>query len=283
MSRVLVAIFACNEERRIARCIESLPLQSEAFLFHLLVNGTTDRTASSARALTGGLSNFYVHDLATGGKARTWNHFLDTIFDDSARACLFVDGDIEVLPGSLEAMVATLAGNSGANGVNAIPVTGRKRAAYRASILADHGVFGALYGLSGDFVGRLKAGSVRLPHDLIGDDSLIGALAKTDLGPETNWDDCRIANCPAAQFRFEPVDWRMPATLGVQFKRMVTYSVRRYQNIVVSEVMRGPGPAALPHLMRATYAEYWHLFEVRPRYALFDWLAKRRMRRAMEI
>ncbi len=279
MTRTLVAIFAHNEARRIARCIGSLPTSSNAFEFHLLVNGATDATFNIAQSLTAKLPNFHIHNLPLSGKARTWNYFVDTIFDDAALACLFVDGDCEVMPGALEAMVATLAGNASANGVNAIPVTGRKQLDYRASIIADHGLFGALYGLSGAFMLRLKASHIRLPHDLLGDDGLIGALAKTNLSDETCWQKERVANCPTAEFAFEETDWRVPTTWALQFRRMINYSVRRYQNRIISEIMRGPGPAALPATMHASYAANWHLFDIRPKYALFDWLAKQRMRK----
>ena len=277
MARAVVAIFAHNEERRIARCLESLPLGSDDFEFHLLINGTTDHTAAIARATVGQLANFYIHDLPFAGKARTWNHFVESIVDAQARTCLFVDGDCEVTPGALAAMVATLEADPHANAVNAMPVTGRTQSAYRSVILADHGVFGALYGLSGAFVQRLKISGIRLPLDLIGDDGLIGALAKTDLGPERQWDKTRMANCPTAGFAFEQWRWRSPATWRLQFRRMINYSVRRYQNIVISQIMRGPGPSALPRTMRETYAAHWQNFGIRPTHALFDWLALRRM------
>jgi glycosyltransferase involved in cell wall biosynthesis len=279
MARVLVAIFAHNEERRIAGCINSLPVESDSFAFHLLVNGTTDRTVEIARSLTAKYANFHIHDLPLGGKARTWNHFVDTLFVNTVPACLFVDGDAVVMPGALEAMIATLAASPHANGVNAMPVTGRNQAAYRQTIIDDHGIFGALYGLSGPFLARLKASGIRLPHDLIGDDGLIGALAKTDLQAEAQWQKERIANCPTAEFAFEETDWRVPTTWGLQFHRLVNYSVRRYQNQIISDIMRHPGPAALPATMAETYAAHWPSFQIRLKYALFDWLAKRRMQR----
>jgi glycosyltransferase involved in cell wall biosynthesis len=281
MTAAQVAIFAHLEERRIAGCINSLPLTSDAFEFHLLVNGTTDRTAAIARGLTGHLPNFHIHDLPEGGKARTWNHFVEHLFDEVAPAVLFVDGDAEVVPGALEAMVKTLAANPDTNGVNALPLAGRKQDTYREQMLDDHGLFGALYGLSGAFLKRLKASGIRLPLDLIGDDGLIAALAKTDLRDESHWDKTRIANCPAARFRFEETEWRVPATWGLQWRRMVNYSVRRYQNMVISSIMRGPGPAALPATMRETYAAHMHLFDIRPAHAPFDWLAKRRIARTI--
>jgi glycosyltransferase involved in cell wall biosynthesis len=281
MTRAQVAIFAHNEERRIAGCINSLPLTSDAFEFHLLVNGTSDRTAAIARGLTGHLPHFHIHDLPEGGKARTWNHFVDHLFDEAAPAVLFVDGDAEVLPGSLEAMTETLAATPDTNGVNALPVAGRAQDAYREQMLEDHGLFGALYGLRGDFLKRLKASGIRLPIDLIGDDGLIAALAKTDLQGESHWDKTRIANCPAARFRFEETDWRVPATWGLQWRRMVNYSVRRYQNQIISGIMRGPGPAALPATMHETYAAHMHLFGIRADHAPFDWLARRRIARTI--
>ena len=278
MARMQVAIFAHNEERRIARCINNLPLGSDAFEFHLLVNGTTDRTIEIAAKLTRASPHFAIHDIAEGGKARTWNHFVDAIFDDICPACFFVDGDAELKPGALEAMAATLAASPHANGVNAMPVTGRNQVAYRAAMLDEHGLFGALYGLSGAFVSRLKTSGIRLPIDLIGDDGLIAALAKSDLGPESAWDKHRIANCEPAQFRFEQADWRVPTTWALQYRRMINYSIRRYQNLIISQIMRGAGPSGLPATMRETYPGHWHLFDIRSAYAPFDWLAKRRMR-----
>jgi glycosyltransferase involved in cell wall biosynthesis len=281
MTAAQVAIFAHQEERRIARCINSLPLASDAFEFHLLVNGTTDRTAAIAQELSGHLPHFHIHDLAEGGKARTWNYFVDHIFNEEIRAVLFVDGDAEVLPGALKTMVETLAANPRANGVNALPMTGRTQDAYREQMIDDHGLFGALYGLSGAFLKRLKATNIRLPVDLIGDDGLIAALAKTDLRDESHWDKTRIANCPAARFRFEETDWRVPATWSLQWRRMVNYSVRRYQNHIISGIMRGPGPVGLPATMRETYAAHIDSFDIRPRYVPFDWLAKRRIARTI--
>lgn len=282
MARTFVAIFACNEERRIAACIRSLPLKSDRFTFHLLVNGSADGTATVARAMTADVTSFHVHNLPIAGKARTWNHFVRTLWDGSS-ACVFVDGDTVVMPGTLDAMVDTLASSPHANAVNAMPVTGRRQSSYRAAITAEHGIFGALYGLSGSFLQRLKVANIWLPSDLIGDDGLIGALAKTDLGPEADWQNQRIANCPKAGFSFEEADWRVPATWMLQGRRMVSYSIRRYQNIVISRIMRGAGPSGLPATMRETYAANWHLFDVRARYAPFDLLAKRRMRQCAKL
>jgi glycosyltransferase involved in cell wall biosynthesis len=281
MTRAQVAIFAHQEERRIGGCIKSLPLASDAFEFHLMINGTTDQTAEIARGLTDHLPHFYIHDLPEGGKARTWNYFLDNVFDDTAPIAFFVDGDAEIMAGALELMMTTLGSNQQANGVNAMPVVGHAKAVYRERMLAEHGLFGALYGLKGTFLGRLKSNGIRLPLDLIGDDGLIAALAKTDLRDENHWNDNRIANCPDAGFRFEVMALHSPSTWLMQWRRFVTYSVRRYQNRIISNIMRTMGPSRLPKSMRETYAANVHLFNIRPTHAPFDWLAKRRMVRSI--
>src|SRR3546814_2815855 len=46
---ICAAIFAHNEERRIGSCLKSLPLDRMDIAFHVLVNGSNDRTADRAR------------------------------------------------------------------------------------------------------------------------------------------------------------------------------------------------------------------------------------------
>ena len=73
---VAVGIFAHQEERRIAACLASLPLGRPDTIFHVLVNGTSDATAARARTAAADRPHVIVHDIAQGGKARTWNHFV---------------------------------------------------------------------------------------------------------------------------------------------------------------------------------------------------------------
>src|SRR3546814_15587484 len=56
-----------------------------------------------------------VHDLAAGGKARTWNHFVHHLLTGGEDAVIFMDGDAEILPGSIDALVSDLAAQPGAN------------------------------------------------------------------------------------------------------------------------------------------------------------------------
>ncbi len=274
-ARIVVAVLAHNEERRIGRCLASLPLGEAGIDVHVIVNGTTDRTAEIARTFP-----VTVHDWPQGGKSRSWNRFVLDMADIDGDAFVFVDGDAELAPGSVQALAGVLAADPAANAASGLPLNGRKVAQYRAGLVSSHGLFGDLYALSGDFVRRLRASGIRLPEDLIGDDSLVGALAKTNLMGEGEWREERVRPCPEAGFRCEPTDYASLASLRNQYRRMINYSVRHFQNRIVSAIMRGEGPSALPARLADLYGEWLPRFTPRlnPAWWWFDRQALARMR-----
>ena len=88
----LIAVLAHNEERRIARCLASLPLAASGIAVHAVVNGSTDRTAEIAR----GFASVTVHEYAEGGKSKSWNRFVLDTPGIEADVFVFVDGDAEI-------------------------------------------------------------------------------------------------------------------------------------------------------------------------------------------
>lgn len=271
---VVVAVLAHNEERRIAACLASLPCGDPGVDVHVVVNGSTDRTAAIARTFP-----VTVHDWPEGGKARSWNRFvLDVAPEGSAH--VFVDGDAELVPGSVAALARCLAEHPQANAAAGMPMNGRRAERYRAEMIAGHGLFGDLYALSGDFVARLRASGLRLPEDLVGDDSLVGAFAKTGLASEADWREERVVPCRDAGFLCEPVRLASPAALALQRRRMVSYSLRHFQNRIVSAIMRREGPSGLPRRMADLYPEWLGRFTPRrhPLWWWFDRQALARMR-----
>jgi glycosyltransferase involved in cell wall biosynthesis len=275
VTQTAIIVLAHNEERRIASCLASLPLDEAGVAVHVAINGTTDRTAEIARSF----AEVTVHDWPEGGKSRSWNRIMLDTPGLAGETFVFVDGDAVILPGSVAALVQALRINPAANAAAGLPGNGRKAAAYRAETIASHGMFGDLYALSGDFVRRLRASGVRLPIDLIGDDSLIGALAKTNLSNEDDWQDARIVPCLDAEFLCEPTGFG-PASLRNQYRRMINYSVRHFQNRIISAIMRGPGPVGLPPRMADLYGEWLPGFTPRrdPQWWWFDRAALARMR-----
>jgi glycosyltransferase involved in cell wall biosynthesis len=277
-AEIIVAVMAHNEERRIAACLASLPLGDPRIEVHVVVNGSDDRTAEIARGFLG----VRVHEYAKGGKARSWNRFALDSPGIEAQTFVFVDGDAELLPGSVEALAGALAANPQANAAAGLPANGRRAEAYRREMIRDRGLFGDLYALRGSFVARMREAGLRLPEDLVGDDGLLGALAKTDLGNEDDWRDDRVVPCPEAGFLCEPTRLTSPHSLLNQYRRMVNYSVRHFQNQMISAIMRGPGPAALPPRLASIYPQWLVRLAPRPHpvWWWFDHKALRRMSRA---
>ncbi|KPL69520.1 family 2 glycosyl transferase [Erythrobacter sp. SG61-1L] len=275
---IIVAVMAHNEERRIARCLASLPLGDPGIGVHVVVNGSSDGTAQIAR----GLAGVTVHEYQQGGKSRSWNRFVFDTPGIAARCYVFVDGDAEVLPGSVEALAATLKENPAANAAAGMPRNGRNAEAYRQQMLADHGLFGDLYALSGSFVERMRASDIRLPEDLVGDDGLLCAMAKTDLANEDDWRNERVVPCVDAGFLCEEASLLRPGTLVVQYRRMINYSLRHFQNRIISAIMRKEGPAGLPRRLAALYSGWLPRLAPRrdPVWWWFDRKALARMARA---
>lgn len=279
---VAVAIFAHQEERRIGGCLASLPLDRGDTIYHVLVNGSTDRTAERAHEAAAGRTNVVVHEIAEGGKSRTWNHFIHQCLAGDEDKVIFMDGDAQISAGSIDALVQTLKDNPDANAASAMPLNGRLAAHYRRLLREDGGLFGDLYALSGEFVARVRAQGLRLPEDLIGDDGLVAAWAHTNLQKDSAWLCERVVACEGAGFICEPVRMLAPATWRMQYRRMINYSVRHFQNRIVSDIMAREGPHGLPERLGALYPEWMERFSPRRgATAWFDRLALKRMRRSV--
>lgn len=276
---ICVAVLAHQEEARIAICMRSLPLGDTAVAIHIVVNGSIDRTAAIAREIAAHYDNVSVHNFTEGGKSRSWNRFVFDTLPAFHDVHIFVDGDAEVAAGSIAALAATLEPDTYANAASALPLNGRKLGHYQDAMRREHGLFGDLYALRGDFLARMKAKAVRLPDDLIGDDGLIAAMAKTDLASEDNWDDARVKVCEGAGFLCEPVHLLAPQSWRLQYRRMINYSVRHFQNRMISKIMCSVGPVGLPRQLSQLYAR--EMPKLAPRASLpeswFDRIALSRM------
>jgi glycosyltransferase involved in cell wall biosynthesis len=278
---ICVTVLAHNEEARITKCLGSLPLGNPDVAIHVVVNGSSDRTAEIARAIAAGTDNIAVHEFSEGGKARSWNRFILDELEHYHAFHIFADGDAEIVPGSVAALVDSLTQNRHANAASGFPRNGRKVAYYGQQIRYQNGMFGDLYALRGEFLRRMKTCGIRLPEDLIGDDGLLCALAKTDLQSEANLDSTRVLPCEQAGFLCEPISLWSLASWKLQYRRMINYSVRHFQNIMITEIMRGAGPKELPKQLSFLYPT--RLPNMTPRkqwpYYWFDRTALRRMQR----
>lgn len=275
-----VAIFAHNEARRIGKCLASLPLDRPGTQFHLLVNGSTDGTATVAAQWAARHANVTAHDWAEGGKSRSWNRFVFDVLSTVPDVLVFMDGDAEIAAGSIDALVAALNAAHRINAAAGLPLNGRRHRAYQRQLRADGGLFGDLYALDGGFVQRLRDQNIRLPDDLIGDDGLVAALAMTNLGKDADWQRDCMTVAEGAGFYCEPTDMLSPITWHVQYRRMINYAERHFQNRIVSDIMGKTGAIGLPVALAPHYAAWLPVFRPRPGLInqWFDRLALKRMK-----
>lgn len=279
-----VGVFAHNEAKSIQRCLDAIRTADPAVQIRVevLVNGTTDDTMAVVGAYRP-RENVTVtaHDIAIGDKANAWNVFTHTLAGE-ADLYVYTDGDCWLDADGLDAMARAARTAEGVNLLAGMPLTGRSRESLRADMLRHHHVAGNFYALLPDFVQRIRQHDVHMPVGLIGDDSIIGALAMWDLEPFSEWRVERVLPCPEAGYNYRSRNLLSPDDIRQQFKRMVRYSMRWHQLRMLDEVLKDGGLAAMPSHVDELYRD--RLADRQPRHdlsnLLWDWLALRRMRRA---
>lgn len=274
---VAVVVLAHNEERRIGRCLATLPLSESGFVIHVVVNGSRDGTAAIVADIAAQHNNLTLHEWPEPGKARSWNRIVLDTLPPGLSAVVLVDGDAEVASGAIPALRSALDVHPEANLASAPPLNGRRAAHYRRMMAQTHGVFGDLYALRGSFVDALRASGIRLPVDLVGDDGLVGALAKTDLGPLAQWREERVRPVMDAGFSCEPFNPLDLHSWQMQHGRMINYAVRHFQDRIITQVLHSEGPRGLPHKLASLYAQ--HLSAFAPRNGIWSWFDRRALAR----
>lgn len=278
-----VAVFAHNEARNIIACLDSLQAATtHPIACHVLANACTDRTEALVREYAADHPHVHLVSIALGDKANAWNVFVHELAVCTETPCFFIDGDVRAVAGSLDAMAQALAQHPQANGVSALPQSGRGVAAFQRDMLRDNGVAGNLYGLRGSFVERIRAQAIKMPVGTVGEDALMGAMLKWDLQGDTRWDNNRVVVAREAGFEFDSVSPWLPREWKKYFRRRVRYSVRGYQNKMLGRAIQPAGFTALPFHVRDLYPRYPDVLKLdwRGLNTLFDWLAMREIRSA---
>jgi hypothetical protein len=142
-----------------------------------------------------------------------------------------------------------------------------------------------LYALSGDFVRRLRSRAIKLPLGLIGEDSLVGALAKWDLDPSGTWQQSRIVVAPQAGFHFDLLSPLEPDHWKLYFDRRIRHRMRVHQLNLLRPIIKERGLEGLPENIRELYGASLPVAK-RWGYSLeqwFDHLALKRMHEQASI
>ena len=274
-----IAVFAHNEARKIIACLESvkenISAEDECFVLN---NGSKDNTKELVADFAKENPFCKLVDIAIGDKANAWNVFVHEL-DIKANLFCFVDGDCEVLPGSLDALQRCIDRHPAANVAAAIPARSASPR-IRREMLRNGGLAGNFYALPGRFVTRIRESGFRLPTGLIGDDSLVGALAYWDLDPRGTWDTRRLAVCEEAEYTYTRLSYFSLHDIRLYYRRKTRYSLRHFQTEMMKSPLKQLGLAGIPRnvtdLYRAAAPEVrlaWRGIDT-----WFDWLALKQIK-----
>lgn len=279
----VIAVFAHNEARKIIACLESVKKNiTQGDRCIVLNNGSTDETHTLVEAFAKDNDFCSLVEIAIGDKANAWNVFIHQVNLQADVFC-FLDGDCEMLPGSLDALERCMRDHPTANAIAAIPADNTGEV-FRGAMLEEGGLAGNLYALPNHFVTRIRAANMRLPLGLIGDDSLIGTLAYWDLNPKQGWDLTKIKLCENARFFYSPLSYFSFHDVWLYYRRKIRYSLRRIQTNLMYKPLKGQGLAAIPPNVDTLYADHaaglrltWRGLDT-----WFDWLAIRRIKARLQ-
>lgn len=274
----VIAIFAHNEEYKIISCLDSVKNAIRAGdKCIVLNNGSIDNTGSLVEKFAVANSFCRMVTIDVGDKANAWNIFVHKLGVE-ADFFYFLDGDCEISQNSLDALEKCCAHNPIANSVAALP-SDRVSPKNRAEMIRDGGLAGNLYVLPRQFVDRLRNNNVFLPVGLVGDDSLVGALAYWDLNPKTVWDKRRIVICEDADFSYVPLSPFILRDIRLYYRRKIRYSLRYFQTRLMKKPLKDHGLAAIPDRIEDLYERYSSEVQVTWRGVdtFFDYLAARKI------
>jgi glycosyltransferase involved in cell wall biosynthesis len=285
MSRptVSVAVFAYNEEDRIAACLDAIRACAEEarLRVHVLINGCTDGTERIVRGYRAPEIDLRPIVIRRGDKANAWNHYTHEVAPEEAAIHVFTDGDMRIGRGSIAGFLRTFDERPEAHGCAGLPASGRSRDAFREKLIREREMAGNLYAVRGSCLMEFRRRNIRLPFGIFGEDGLVTTLIKWNLDTRGERDDRRITACETATFAYEPLSPFRLRDLRIYYKRKMRYAVRQQQVNMLCPLLWEGGVEAMPahvvDLYRACkdrVALHWNGLDT-----WFDWIACRRIRR----
>jgi glycosyltransferase involved in cell wall biosynthesis len=280
--RYAVAVFAHNEEYKILSTLNSIINQEDAqnFVCFILNNGSRDRTKEIILDFIKDDDRFQLVQIDLGDKSNAWNYYVYHIAPQ-AEIFFFMDGDVTITPDAFLRITEQMNRSANTMAIGTFQLNGRNAEDYRALWSQQPGVSGALYALRPSIIETVRALSIRLPIGLVGDDSLVGVLVATDFGRDSEWAMGRIEMCDAAGFYCNPLNPFRLADLRLQYRRMIRYSLRRYQNLIIKKILENEDATCIPATATQLYQRHPDVVKVRwrgPIWTWFDFLAWLRVR-----
>ena len=250
----VIAIFAHNEAKNIISCLisvkKAIRVGDECYVLN---NGSSDDTGYLVDLFSKENSFCKLITIEIGDKANAWNVFCHEL-NITSSLYIFLDGDCTVSPNSFDALESSIIKNPSANAAAGLPDKHISRK-NREEMIRNRGLAGNLYALSPDFMQRIRNYNMRLPLGLIGDDSLVGALASWNLDPKTSWDATKVVSCEDANFSYKRLSLFSIEDIRLYWRRKIRYSLRHYQIMLMKAPLKSQGLKAIPQNIEDIYID----------------------------
>ncbi len=265
-----VAVFAHNEASHIGACLAALQASGLGpdDRIHVLINGSNDDTGAVVARLAAEDARIRPVFIALGDKANAWSYYVNRLAAPDARLHVFVDGDVRVSAGSIQAIEATLDQHAEALAASTLPRGGRSARRWSERILREHGMPGNFYALTGDTLARIRALDVSMPVGLIGDDPLLRWLLLNDFTPNGPVERSRIRPVPGAHFDYESIPMANLRGLRTLFARQMRYQLRDLQMNLLTRHLKSFGLAAMPRRVESLYGQATPMLALKGRFKL---------------
>lgn len=240
-----ITVVTYNEEDVIADDIASILAQEGLGpddRINIIENGSRDRTPEIVHEIAATDPRITAYNLALGDKANAWDMQVFRLAPRDPNAIhVFMDGDVQMRPGSLLAIRDTFAANPDAMAVAGLPYGGRRADAWRERMLANHGLTGNLYALADSTLERIRQEGWHLPVGCIGDDTFLVWFLKRRLDPAAEPDMTAIVPAEGAGFDYESIPTNTTDGLGKLYRRHRKYALRDLQNwLLLQHLARDP-------------------------------------------
>lgn len=234
-----VAVMAHNEEASIAQSIAAI-LNQDGFgpedRITILENGSSDRTAAIVAEIARETPAVELCSIALGDKANAWSYYVFNISPGiPADAHVFLDGDVIMRPGSLQALRDTLKTTPDALAFSGLPYGGRTADSWRARVLREHGMPGNFYALRTNTIEQMRRDEWCLPVGYMGDDTFLQWILKRRLTPQNTPDKTAIQPVEGAGFDYASIPNNTLSGLWMLYKRQRAYAMRDIQSKLLSD------------------------------------------------
>jgi glycosyltransferase involved in cell wall biosynthesis len=230
--KVSIAVFACNEQGAIRKCIDSIltgrTKNSDEIKIHVMANGCTDRTVDLVHEMHVIDERIVVEEISFGDKSNAWNHYVHHVAPQ-ANTHFFVDGDVRCTEDAIMRSHDLLINSAHIHAIAGAPQSGRNRKKYLGYIREYGWLFGNSYAISGTHLSKIKEKDIRIPVGALGDDHFISCFARSSL--EDPWSDQidRVFCDEKIGYIFESLNPFRANDIRLYFNRRANYAIRQQQ------------------------------------------------------